>query len=98
MPMIQPLLCSFSHCEDLTAHSVTEAINHELRAISNWLSVNKLALNASKSKLVFFHTYQKIMSGDENPKLIMNDVVIERVMEFNFLGWTIGSVDYAQDR
>ena len=36
-----------------------------------------------------FHNYQKIMCDDDIPKLIINDAVIERVREFNFLGLTI---------
>ena len=82
-------LCSFTHCDDFNTDSVSDAINQELTAISNWLSVNRLSLNASKTKFMVFHNYQKIMCDDDIPKLIINDSVIERVREFNFLGLTI---------
>ena len=82
-------LCSFTHCDDFTTDSVSDAINRELTAISNWLSVNRLSLNSSKTKFMVFHNYQKIMCDDDIPKLIINDSVIERVREFSFLGLTI---------
>ena len=83
-------LCSFTHCDDFTTDSVSDAINQELTAISNWLSVNRLSLNACfEKKFVVFHNYQKIMCDDDIPKLIINDSEIERVREFNFLGLTI---------
>ena len=82
-------LCSFTHCDDITTDSDSDAINQELTAISNWFSVNRLSLNASKTKFLVFHNYQKIMCDDEIIKLIINDSVIERVREFNFLGLTI---------
>ena len=78
-------LCSFTYCDDFTNDSVSDANNQELTAISNCLSVNRLSLNASKTKFTAFHNYQKIMCDDDIPKFIINDSVIERVREFNFL-------------
>ena len=49
-------LCSFTHCDDFTTDSVSDAINQELTAISNWLSVNRLSLNASKK----FHVFSQL--------------------------------------
>ena len=82
-------LCLFTHCNDFTTDSASDANNQELTAISNWLSVNRLSLNASKTKFMVFHNYQKIMCDNDMPKLIINDSVIERVREFDFLGLTI---------
>ena len=82
-------LCSFTHCDDFTTDYVSDVIHLELTAISNLLSVNRLSLNASKTQFYVFHNYQKIMCDDDIPKLIINDSVIERVREFNFLGLTI---------
>ena len=66
-------LCSFTHCDDFTTDSVSDDINQELTAISNWLSINRLSLNASKTKFMVFHYYQKIMCDDEITKLIIDD-------------------------
>ena len=59
-------------------------INVELTKISDWLAVNKLSLNAAKTKFMLFHNYQKIINEDDIPHLTINDTVIERVTEFNF--------------
>ena len=86
--LISPL-CSFSHCSHNDMNYVSTMINLELTKISNWLAVNKLSLNAAKTKCMLFHNYQKIINEDDIPHLTINDTVIERVTEFNFLGLTI---------
>ena len=63
-------------------------INDELEKIVQWLALNKLSLNAKKTKFMIFHYKQKKIK-DIIPKLIINKVVIERVNDFNFLGITI---------
>ena len=50
-------LCSFTHCDDFNTDSFS---NQELTAISNWLSVNRLSLNASKTKFLVFTTIRKL--------------------------------------
>ena len=86
--LISPL-CSFSHCSHNDMNYVSTMINLELTKISDWLAVNKLSLNATKTKFMLFHDYQKIINEDDIPHLTINDTVIERVTEFNFLGLTI---------
>ena len=86
--LISPL-CSFSHCSHNDMNYVSTMINLELTKISDWLAVNKLLLNAAKTKFMPFHNYQKIINEDDIPHLTINDTVIERVTEFNFLGLTI---------
>ena len=63
-------------------------INIELSKISEWLSSNKLSLNIKKTKFMFFHTPQRRVNY---PVLKLNDVNIERVSQFNFLGVVINS-------
>ena len=58
-------------------------INYELSKISNWLKLNMLSINVSKSKFIVFHMPQK---GFNIPSLNINNTNIERVTEFNFLG------------
>ena len=62
-------------------------INDELKKIYDWLAVNKLSLNIRKTKCMFFHTPNT--KFDFIPKLSINDIEIERVKNFNFLGLTV---------
>ena len=63
-------------------------INNELSKISEWLSSNKLSLNIKKTKFMVFHTPQRRVNY---PVLKLNNVNIERVSQFNFLGVVINS-------
>ena len=58
-------------------------INNELALLSDWLKLNKLSLNGRKTKLMMFHTPQKVV-----PRLIlkMNNIELEPITDFNFLG------------
>ena len=70
-------------------NNVTEdVINRELFKIYEWLGANKLALNVSKTKFMFFHTRNKSV---RYPCLKINDKLIERVTQFNFLGLILES-------
>ena len=85
--LISPL-CSLSHCSHNDMNYVSTMINLELTKISDWLAVNKLSLNAAKTKFMQFHNYQKFIHEDDIPHMTINDAVIERVTEF-ILGLTI---------
>ena len=61
-------------------------INDELSKISEWLIVNKLSLNASKTKCMVFSMPQKKVVI---PRLKFADTEIESVDQFNFLGITL---------
>ncbi len=66
--------------------SIEGKINYELQSINEWLQLNKLSLNINKSKYMIFHMSQK----NSNPlQLKIEQIQIERVHEFNFLGLTI---------
>ena len=62
---------------------VQNTIISELQNIFKWLDMNNLCLNVAKSKFILFHMPQK-----EIPQLSfnINEMVIEHVKEFNFLG------------
>ena len=64
---------------------LSENINKELELITNWLSLNKLSLNAKKTKMMIFHHRQRNISNIV-PQLYINGSEIERVNKFNFLG------------
>ena len=61
-------------------------INAEICKVIEWLKLNKLSLNKTKSKYMTFHMPKK-----EIPHLALtiDGVNIEKVEEFNFLGLTI---------
>ena len=53
--------------------------------VVRWLKVNKLSLNINKTKYMIFYPYQKKIT---KPKLIIEDMQIECVDKFDFLGIT----------
>ena len=64
----------------------SNSLIRELKNIFKWLDVNKLCLNVTKSKFMIFQMPQKKV-----PQLSFNidDLQIDQVYEFNFLGLTI---------
>ena len=58
-------------------------INTELKKVNTWLKLNKLSLNAQKTKLMIFHRKQKQV---DEINVQINGTQIERVKSFNFLG------------
>ena len=62
-------------------------MNNELKKVYDWLAVNKLSLNARKTKFMIFHT--KGTRLNFIPNIYINGIEIERVADFNFLGLTI---------
>ena len=63
-------------------------LNCELSKIFDWLGANKLALNASKTKNMFFHTANKHAAY---PKLNVTGNTIEGLTNFIFLCLTLSS-------
>ena len=82
-------ICSFTQGGNSSISKVSNLINSELTKISDWFAVNKLSLNAGKTKFMIFHNHQKIITQNKIPCLKINNTNIERVTEFNFLGLTI---------
>jgi hypothetical protein len=82
---ISSTLCSFSSNDNINQTAVF--INSELSKLSDWLSINKLSLNVEKTKLMIFRYSQRVLS--HVPTLKINNVDIERVTDFNFLGITL---------
>ena len=76
------LFCNFDRTCNL------EKINSELEKIYRWLCSNKLSLNVGKTKFACFHTAQRIVAY---PELKINNIIIDRVAEFNFLRLIISS-------
>ena len=70
----------------INQNSLEQNINEELNKISGWLKVNKLSLNAKKSKFMIFKRVNKTV---EHLSLKIENTNIERVTNFHFLGLTI---------
>ena len=81
--LIEPICTFTSDLKNTT--EATEAINKELNFITDWLCLNKLSLNAKKTKMMIFHHRQRNISKLKL-NLCINDTPIEQVSEFNFLG------------
>ena len=67
------------------SEAIPKDLNKHLAELYNWLAVNKLSLNVKKSKYIVFHAVNKNIEG-RLPELKINDISIERVQNFNFLG------------
>ena len=75
------------HC-NLDQNSTSDSLNNELKFITNWLDANKLPLNIGKTKHMIYHNINKKVNY---PVLTINNVEIERVTHFNFLGLVLDS-------
>ena len=58
-------------------------LNNALEKVNNWMKANKLSINKNKTKAMIFHTPQRKVTL---PKIKIDDVDIEYVDNFNFLG------------
>ena len=65
--------------------NINRVVNDELKKVQFWLSANKLSLNISKTKFMVFHLPRKNISSIPFT-LLINNINLERVSEFNFLG------------
>ena len=68
-------------------NQLLEFVNSELIKIHKWFQINKLSLNAKKTKYVIFHKQKMNQALIGNlPKLSINKTAIERESSVNFLG------------
>ncbi len=73
----------YFNLDDFPPGQAELSICHELEKINAWLKLNRLSLNAEKTKLMIFHTRQRIVDPIQ---ISINNVPIEIVNSFNFLG------------
>ena len=65
-------------------------INLELTRVCDWLDVNKLSLNAGKTKFMMFRKKNsRAFKENDIPKLKIHNTNISKVTEFDFLGIVI---------
>ena len=82
-------MCSFTRGCNGNIELISTSINSELNKIADWLAVNKLSFNVQKTKFMIFHYSQWVLTANDIPCLMINNTLIERVTEFNFLGQTV---------
>ena len=70
---------------------LTYNINSELTKLTDWLAVNHLSLNAKKTKMMIFHSKQRKLNDSQIPNIKINNMNIEHVDNFKFLGIMIDS-------
>ena len=70
--------------------AINKAINDELFKLTEWLQINKLSLNAGKTKYMLFQKRKSKQKYDWL-KLELNGTKISKVDTFNFLGLTLNS-------
>ena len=61
-------------------------INEDLSALSDWLCLNKLTMNISKTKYINYSLSQRTSLKENDFKVFLNGSIIERVDSFKFLG------------
>ena len=49
--------------------NLNELVNHDMKQLNNWLSANKISLNAEKTELVIFKSLRKVLSDENKIKL-----------------------------
>ena len=72
----------YSSLENFDSNNIERKINYELEKVNLWLKANKLSLNLKKTKCMFFYKRKTL----PHINLSLNDVIIENVPKFNYLG------------
>ena len=65
---------------------VTNALNNDLKNLSDWLSTNKLSLNTEKTKYMIIGSHQRLRSIETEPAIYLGANKIKRVKSTKSLG------------
>ena len=77
------LVGKLSNFDNKNGNDSNTNINIELVLLNDWLKLNKLSLNEKKTKFMMFYSQQREVP---NIKLTMNNIDLEPITDFNFLG------------
>ena len=66
------------------AWELADVINQELKLLSQWLKINRLVLNISKTNFVIFHSYRRIVH--HNVTLLLDKKSISEKSHIKYLG------------
>ena len=75
----------YFNLEDFPALNREQELNKELEKLNIWFKLNKLTLNVDKTKCMLFHIRRSVPSIN----LSMNNIPIDIVPHFNYLGITL---------
>ena len=75
----------YSFLENFESNDVEREINCELDKVNLWLKANKLSLNVTKTKCMFFHKRKTLPLIN----LSINNAKVENVIKFNYLGFML---------
>ena len=67
--------------------AINEVVQTEINKVTEWLNVNKLSLNITKTKFILFRSINKKPKHDV--KITINNMNIDQVKSTNFLGIVI---------
>ena len=87
-PKLNCIMCAddtalYSSFENFDSNNIDSEINYELEKVNLWLKAKKLSLNVKKkTKCMFFHKRKTL----PHINLSLNDVIIENVPKFDYLG------------
>ena len=65
---------------------VTNALNNDLKNVSDWLSTNKLSLNTEKTEYMIIGSHQRLRSIETEPAIYLGANKIKRVKSTESLG------------
>ena len=71
---------------DSNPDKLISVLNDDLKTLQNWLNLNKLSLNAIKTKCMFMASRQKLSTIPEEPNIAIPGNKIERVRSYKCLG------------
>lgn len=66
--------------------TLEENMNHDLNIFSAWAYKNSLTINETKTK---FMLIQSKTQEDFQPRIRINNVILERVHQYDYLGMTL---------
>ena len=69
--------------------TLIKQMNEDLRRLYDWLCLNKLTVNASKTKFMFYAISSRSAKFPSEPAVELNGQPLERVENYKFLGMNI---------
>ena len=72
-----------------TYPALVQHINEDLRCLYDWLCLNKLTVNASKTKYMYYSVSSRSAKFPDEPVIELNGQPLERVDNYKFLGFNI---------
>ncbi len=76
------------YCSSKSAVEISLTLQIELETVTQWFYANKLTLNTKKSKFLLFGNRQSL-DRTQDVKLTINNIELERVTTFKYLGITL---------